>query len=63
MHGFHIHEKGDLSKGCASMGGHYNPLNKTHGGLDTIIRHLGDLGNIIADYKGEAVFWLGATPI
>lgn len=24
-HGFHIHEKGDLSNGCASTGGHYNP--------------------------------------
>lgn len=24
-HGFHIHEKGDLSQGCISTGGHYNP--------------------------------------
>lgn len=24
-HGFHIHEKGDLSNGCLSNGGHYNP--------------------------------------
>lgn len=24
-HGFHIHEKGDLSNGCLSTGGHYNP--------------------------------------
>lgn len=23
--GFHIHEKGDLSNGCLSTGGHYNP--------------------------------------
>lgn len=25
LHGFHIHEKGDLSNGCMSTGGHYNP--------------------------------------
>lgn len=24
-HGFHIHEKGDLSGGCLSLGAHYNP--------------------------------------
>jgi superoxide dismutase, Cu-Zn family len=24
-HGFHVHEKGDLSGGCLSTGGHYNP--------------------------------------
>lgn len=25
LKGFHIHEKGDLSNGCLSTGGHYNP--------------------------------------
>lgn len=26
LHGFHIHEKGDVSMGCASTLGHYNPF-------------------------------------
>lgn len=25
QHGLHVHEKGDLSKGCMSSGAHYNP--------------------------------------
>ena len=27
MHGFHVHEKGDLSHNCKGAGGHYNPYN------------------------------------
>lgn len=24
-HGFHVHEKGDLTGGCLTLGAHYNP--------------------------------------
>jgi Cu/Zn superoxide dismutase len=33
-HGMHVHAIGDLTSGCASAGGHFNPTNKTHGGPD-----------------------------
>ena len=51
-HGFHIHEFGDLSDGCKSAGGHYNPDNVDHGDIDK--GHVGDLGNIVANEEGIA---------
>ncbi|XP_049295303.1 uncharacterized protein LOC125770104 [Anopheles funestus] len=53
-HGFHIHEKGDLTDGCASTGGHYNPDKVSHGAPNDQVRHVGDLGNIAADDNGIA---------
>ena len=31
LHGFHIHQYGDLSEGCKSGCSHFNPFNETHG--------------------------------
>lgn len=54
-HGFHVHEKGDCSdlKG-KSMGAHFSPDKHDHalpteGGA----KHLGDLGNVVVDDKGD----------
>ncbi|KAL4702024.1 hypothetical protein ACJJTC_013541 [Scirpophaga incertulas] len=58
IHGLHVHDAGDLSEGCSSIGGHYNPLGTPHGGPSnpTDARHAGDLGNIVTDGNGRATF-------
>jgi len=66
LHGFHVHEFGDLRNGCESMGSHYDPFDKYHGPrtvvdeygnlITNFDRHLGDLGNIQFDENGRAEF-------
>jgi Cu-Zn family superoxide dismutase len=55
LHGFHVHELGDLnSPDGMATGGHFNPDKEKHGGPHDTMRHVGDLGNIEADGGGRA---------
>lgn len=53
-HGFHVHESGNLTHCCTSLKGHFNPTNSVHGGPNSDIRHVGDLGNIDVNSEGVA---------
>jgi Cu-Zn family superoxide dismutase len=63
LKGLHIHECGDVTDGCQSACAHYNPNNNNHGGLNSKVRHYGDLGNVKIDNTGFAIIHLENIPI
>ena len=55
LHGFHIHQYGDCTASDGtSAGGHFNPEEADHSGPESMMRHMGDMGNITADASGNA---------
>lgn len=53
-HGIAIHVFGDLTDGAQNIGEHFNPFCKNHGAPEDEERHVGSLGNIIANAEGTA---------
>ena len=49
LHGFHVHEYGDMSQGCHSMGPHFDSQisPSDHGDIEGF-GHWGDFGNVLA---------------
>jgi Cu-Zn family superoxide dismutase len=53
-HGFHIHEFGVWSEDGLAAGSHFNPTMQPHAGPESLKRHVGDLGNVLANANGNA---------
>lgn len=67
IHGIHIHQE-SLCEGpkFESAGDHFNPEGHTHAGPMRKIHHLGDLGNLHTDARGEVrkeVMLTGMEPV
>ena len=56
-HGFHIHKYGNCGgENGTCAGDHFNPTNAPHGAPGDKHVHVGDLGNVIADEHGNAIY-------
>src|SRR3989338_7648659 len=58
-HGFHVHEVGSCDDGGKAAGGHFNPDGVPQGELahqGHELAHAGDMGNILADETGKALY-------
>jgi Cu/Zn superoxide dismutase len=59
VHAIHIHEFGNLTGGCQTLGAHYNPGKHEHGSFQypQYSRHAGDLiNNIFTDSDGKFTY-------
>ena len=54
--GFHVHEFGNCENNALLAGAHLNPWDQKHGGPQDQERHLGDLGNLESNTKGQAFY-------
>ena len=57
-HGIHVHSFGDIRDivAASNTGVHFQFAPQIHGLVDNSTRHTGDLGNIVADANGVALF-------
>lgn len=56
-HGFHIHEFGNCNcDDAVCAGDHFNPAHRNHGGPEAADRHVGDMGNLVANEEGVAEY-------
>lgn len=62
-HALHIHEVGKCEQTFKSAGGHFNPLGKKHGYLDSQGKHLGDLPNIHVPDSGSLTVEIFASQL
>jgi Cu-Zn family superoxide dismutase len=66
-HGFHVHTYGltgdsGIGNTCHDAGSHYDPNNQNHGDpAETSPRHVGDLGNVVADTNGKITVSINDT--